>query len=265
MKKSTISKIACKPRLLSLCLLAIALLSINAYAAVVDLGTAASFGVLAGSAITSTGNTSIDGDIGIWPDTASSVTGFPPGFYTGVIHAGDAVAQQAQLDALAAYNGLAGMAYTMDLSGQDLGGMTLTPGVYSFSSSAQLTGGLTLDAQNNPNAMFVFQIGSTLTTTTEAAVLMINAPDGFSNQYWQVGSSATLGVDTEFEGTILAFSSITLNGGSLDGRAIALNGAVNIAAQETIIVPEIIPEPATIALLIFGAGFVSRKVRKNSK
>ncbi len=224
----------------------------------VDLGSASSFGILAGSAITSNGNTSIDGDIGIWPDSASSITGFPPGFYTGTIHAGNSVAQQAQSDAVATYNGLAGLAMTHDLTGVDLGGMTLTEGIYSFSSSAQLTGGLTLDAQNNPNAVFIFQIGTTLTTAGDSAIMMLNAPTEFAGIYWQVGSSATLGIGTDFMGSILADQSITLNGGSLLGRAIALNGAVTIAEQQTIIVPE----PATMAMLIFGAGFMSRKLRK---
>lgn len=259
MKKSIVSIIVAKSKRLFFCLLAITLLSVDALAVPIDLGTASSFGILAGSAVTNTGNTSINGDLGLWPNNASSITGFPPGFYTGALHAGDGVAQQAQVDALAAYNSLTGMTFTQDLTGQDLGGLTLTAGVYRFSSSAQLTGGLTLDAQNNPDAIFIFQIGSTLTTGTNSAVMMINAPANFSNQYWQIGSSATLGTDTAFLGNILAFQSITLNGGSLYGRAIALNGAVTISANETIIVPE----PATIAMLLMGAGVLSGRLRKH--
>ncbi len=247
-----------KSRLLPLCLLAIALLSINSYAAIVDMGSASSFGILASSAITNNGSVSIDGDIGISPNTASSITGFPPGFYTGTMYAGDGVSLQARNDAVAAYNGLAGMAVSQDLTGQDLGGLTLTSGVYKFSSSAQITGGLTLDAQNDPEAYFVFQIGSTLTTASTAGVIILNAPATFSNVYWQVGSSATLGIGTTFVGSILADQSISFGGGTLYGAAIALNGAVTIAGQQSIIVPE----PATIAMLIFGAGFVTRKLRK---
>ncbi len=251
-----IIRIGAKPKLL-LCLLAIAMFSTASGAAPIVLGTSSSFGILAGSTITNTGDTSIDGDIGIWPSNASSITGFPPGSYTGSLHAGDGVAQQAQSDAAVAYNNLAGLVMTQDLTGLDLGSMTLTSGVYRFSTSAQLTGGLSLDAQNDPDAYFVFQIGSTLTTADSSAVVLLNAPVGFDSVYWQVGSSATLGIGTAFTGSILADQSITLNGGTMYGRALALNGAVTIAAQETIIVPE----PATMALLVFGAGFVVRKAK----
>ncbi len=259
-KRRSIRSIETRPRLLSVCLLALALLAINSYAAV-DLGAASSFGLLAGSAITNSGDTTIDGDVGIWPNTESSITGFPPGLYTGTLHGGDAVAMQAQLDALSVYNDLAIMDMTQSLTGEDLGGQTLTEGVYNFTSSAQLTGSLTLDAQNNPDAVFVFQIGSTLTTASDSAITILNAPENFDGIYWQVGSSATLGTGTDFIGTILADTSITLNGGSLLGRAIALNGAITIAAQQTIIVPE----PATIAILIFGTGFISCRFRKTNK
>src|SRR5690606_2167893 len=132
-----------------------------------------------------------------------------------------------------AYNGLVGMAPTADLTGMDLGGMTLTPGVYYFESSAQLTGLLTLDAQGNDNAYWVFQIGSTLTTASDSSVVTTNF--GLNNGagaglYWQVGSSATLGTGTAFEGNILAMTSITLNNtATIDcGRALAMNGAVTM-------------------------------------
>ena len=130
--------------------------------ATVDLGTTVNFAVLGGSTVTNTGATviggSFGGDVGVYP--GSAVVGFPPGVLTdGVIHAGDAVAQQAQLDLTAAYDDAASRAVTADLTGQDLGGLTLTTGVYSFSTSAQLTGTLTLDAQGDPNAVFIFQIG----------------------------------------------------------------------------------------------------------
>ena len=130
-------------------------------------------------------------------------------------HAGDAVALQAQIDLTTAYNAAASLVLTQDLTGQDLGGLTLLPGVYFFSSSAQLTGTLTLNALGDPNAEFVFQIGSTLTTASNSSVTMINggSPPACA-VYWQVGSSATLGTDTAFEGHILALTSITMNTGA---------------------------------------------------
>ncbi len=187
------------------------------------LGQAGNFAVLAGSAITNTGPSIIVGDVGIWP--GSAITGFPPGIITGTIHATDAVAQQAQSDLTTAYNNLAGQACNAVMTGTDLGGLTLTPGVYCFASSAQLTGILTLDAQGNPNAVFIFQMGSTLTTASNASVQVING--GFNcNVFWQVGSSATLGTGTAFVGNILAFSSISANtGASVVGRMLASNGA----------------------------------------
>src|SRR6185436_16974021 len=161
------------------------------------------------------------------PGTA--VTGFPPGTVTGgTIHLNDASASQAQSDVTTAYNALAGTACNVDLTGQNLGGLTLTPGVYCFSSSAQLTGTLTLNALGNPNALFIFKIGSSLTTASSSAVQVING--GINcNVFWQVGSSATLGTGTSFVGNILALTSITLTTGTkLSGRALARNGAVTM-------------------------------------
>jgi hypothetical protein len=191
------------------------------------LGTAESFAVLAGSTVTNTGPTTIAGDLGVSPGLA--ITGFPPGvLLSGVVHAGDAVALQAQQDVTTSYIGLAGQACDDDLTGQDLGGLTLTAGVYCFSSSAQLTGALTLDAEGDPDSVFIFQIGSTLTTASTAEVLLINGAQS-CNTYWQVGSSATLGTATDFVGNILALTSITLTtDAQVLGRALARNGAVTM-------------------------------------
>jgi outer membrane autotransporter protein len=193
------------------------------------LGTAAFFGVLGGSTVTNTGTSVIQGNVGVWPGGA--ITGFPPGTVLppGTIHAGDAVAQQAQSDLTVAYNALQGLPSQVDLTGQDLGGLTLGPAVYSFVTSAQLTGILTLDGQGNSAAQWVFQIGSTLTTASNSAVLLINGANG-NNVYWAVGSSATLGTNTMFAGNIVALASITLNTGAsiTCGRALARNGAVTL-------------------------------------
>lgn len=192
------------------------------------LGTARSFAVLGGSAVTNTGPSIVSGNLGVWP--GSAVTGFPPGVVVGgTIHITDAVAMQAQNDVTTAYNALAGMASTQTLTGQDLGGLTLVPGVYFFASSAQLTGTLTLDTQGNPDALFVFQIGTTLTTASNSSVITINGNND-CHVYWQVGSSATLGTGTNFQGNILALASITLTTGAniVDGRALARNGAVTL-------------------------------------
>lgn len=191
------------------------------------LGAAASFVGLASSTFTNTGQGVYVGDVGVSP--GSSVTGFPPGtLINGTLHIADEVAAQAQSDATIAYNALAGQGCNVNLTGQDLGGMTLTPGVYCFNVSAQLTGPLVLDALNNSLAVWVFKIGSTLTTASGSSVGVINGGQAL-NVFWQVGSSATLGTTTQFSGNILALESVTLtNGASLVGRAIGLTGAVTM-------------------------------------
>ncbi len=192
------------------------------------LGTAESFAVLGGSTVTNTGPTIINGNLGVSPGLA--VTGFPPGLVLppGAIHAGDAVAQQAQNDVTITYNVLAGRPCNADLTGLDLGGLTLTPGVYCFDTSAQLTGKLTLDVEGDANAVFIFQIGSTLTTAPGATVVFVNGGPS-CNVFWQVGSSATLDTATAFAGNIVALASITLvTGASVSGRVLARNGAVTM-------------------------------------
>src|SRR5437763_8908690 len=165
-----------------------ALLFISSSAfAQVNLGTAGSFAVLGGSTVTKTGSSVITGNVVVSP--GSSVTGFPPGIVTGgSIHAADAVAGQAQTDLTAAYNAAAGTPCGVDLTGQNLGGLTLTPGVYCFTSSAGLTGTLTLNFQGNPNALFLFKIGSTLTTASASSVVLTNTGGTTCppNLFWQV-------------------------------------------------------------------------------
>jgi len=215
------------------------------------LGTAENFAVLGGSTVTNTGASIINGDLGVSPGLA--ITGFGSGIVNGETHAGDAFARQAQSDLADAYNALAGMSSTQDLTGIDLGGLALTAGIYNFNTSAGLTGALTLSGPG----MFVFQIGSTLTTASGSSVLVINGVNE-GNVYWQVGSSATLGTTTSFRGNILALASITLNtGASIEsGRALARDGAVTLNGNTVTV-----PEPASLSLLLFGVGFVSRRLR----
>ena len=193
-----------------------------------SLGAAASFAVLASSTVTCTGASAITGDIGVWPGSAI-VLGATPCTLTGTLHAGDGVAKNAHDNAVTAYNGLAGATCNTDLTGQDLGALAnpLPPGVYCFATSAQLTGTLNLTG----GGVYIFKIGSTLTTASASSVLISNAQpcDASSNVFWQVGSSATLGTTTAFAGNILAFASITMTtGATMNGRAIALNGAVTM-------------------------------------
>jgi len=198
------------------------------------LGTEQSFAVLGGSTVTNTGSSVITGNLGVNPGTA--ITGFPPGILTGVTHAADAESLQAQNDTTAAYINLASQSCTSDLTGQDLGGRTLVPGVYCFSSSAQLTGALTLDAGGDPGAVWVFKTGSTLTTASNSSVLPLNGAQA-CNVFWQIGSSATLGTGTSFIGNILALTSITLTtDANISGRALARNGAVTMDSN-TVTIP----------------------------
>jgi len=192
----------------------------------VDLGTATSFAVLAGTTVTNTNPSVISGDLGVSPGTA--VTGFPPGVVTnGTIHAADAVAAQAQADLTTAYNDAAGRTPPTEVLG-DLTGRTLVAGVYKATSALALNGTVTLDAQNNPNAVFIFQAGSTLITASNSTVNLINGVNP-CNVFFQVGSSATLGTNTTFVGSILALTSATVQTGTtVSGRILARNGQVSL-------------------------------------
>jgi hypothetical protein len=192
-----------------------------------NLGTALNFTVLAGSTITNTGPSVITGNLGLSP--GSAVTGFPPGVVTGVKHVTDAPALQAQNDLVTGYNDAANAPTTSDKTGVNLGGMDLVPGVYSFSSSAQLTGPLTLSG----NGVFIFKIASTLTTASGSSVLLNNGAQACA-VFWQVGSSATLGSATQFQGNLMALTSITMNTGAniLTGRALARNGALTLDTNQ---------------------------------
>lgn len=191
----------------------------------VGLGNAYNFAVLAGSGITNTGTTTITGDVGTFPTTTE--TGFGSVTITGTNHAGDGVTQNAKTDLVTAYNDAAGRTPTIPIVA-DLGGQTLTPGVYNSASSIGLTGTVTLDAQGNPDAVFIFQAGSTLTTAGSSTVALTNGAQA-CNVFWQIGSSATLGTNSTFRGTAIALTSITLTtGATVDGRVLARNGAVTM-------------------------------------
>ena len=202
----------------------------------IDLGAANAFAILAGSTVSNTGPSVITGDLGVSPGT--EVVGFPPGILNGAIFSGvDSAAGQAKLDLTTAFNEAAGRSTgPVSLPG-DLSGLTLFPGLYTNSTSVMLSvGNVTLDAQGDANAVFLFQMGSTLTTGSSTQVVL-GGDAKASNIYWQVGTSATLGTNCIFKGNILAEASITLTtGATLDGRALTQTAAVTLDAA-TITVP----------------------------
>lgn len=252
------------------------------------LRSADDFAVLGAAAVTNDGLTAIHGDLGVWPGV--SITGMATITLTGTAHPGDVIAEAAHNDASAAYGDLAGLAFTTDLSGQDLGALgVLTPGVYRFASSAQLTGGLILDFAGAADGLFVFQIGSTLNTAVGSSITVLNGSPG-SGIFWNVGSSATLGGGSLFAGNILAAQSITLNSGAaiLCGRAIALNAAITMNSNRVSNdcmgsgalgsgrgdfgsggfagvgdQAAAVPEPVSWALMTLGFGLLGAALRRN--
>jgi hypothetical protein len=192
------------------------------------LGSAQGLAVLGASTVTNAGPTVITGELGVSPGTA--ITGFPPGTVTGgTTHAGDATATAAQAAAHTAYANLVAQPCGTNLTGKTLGtspgAVTLSPGVYCFNSSAQLTGTLTLDG----SGVYVFKTGTTLTTASKSSVVLATGATA-GNVFWQVGSSATLGTNTAFVGSIFANISDTITtGASVTGRVFALTGAVTLS------------------------------------
>lgn len=197
----------------------------------VALGSSSTFAILAGSTITNTGATTVTGDLGLSP--GSSVGGFPPGILNGTEYIDDTVAAHAKVDLTAAYNDAAARTCTdmVTLSG-NIGGLTLTPGLYKSTSSLALSSGnLTFDAKGNASAVFIIQIASALTVTSGRQVILSGGALA-SNIFWQVGSSATFGTTSVFKGTVLAMQSITFDtGATLDGKAFARTGGVTLAAS----------------------------------
>jgi hypothetical protein len=203
--------------------------ALRAQEAPIGFGTADTFAVLAGSTITNTGLTTITGDVGLHPGTA--VVGFDDVTLDGELHVADTVAETAKADLVAAYNDAAGRGPATAVV-TELGGQTLTEGIYnSASGTFGMTGTLTLDADGDPDAVFIFQMVTTLITAANSDVDLINGADA-CNVFWQVGSSATLGAGTSFMGNILALTSISLGtGASVEGRVLAQTGAVTLGTN----------------------------------
>jgi type VI secretion system secreted protein VgrG len=215
----------------------------------VGLGTAGGFAILASSTITNIGATTITGDVGLSPGT--SVTGFETVTLNGTQHVADAPALQAQNALTTAYNDASGRTPVTTIAAQ-LGGQVLVAGVYASQDGAfLLTGTLTLNGENNPNAVFIFQAASTLTTASGSSVVLSGQAQA-CNVTWRIGSSATLGTRSALKGTILAQQSITITtSATLDGRALARSGAVtldsNVIAQSACTVAAATPTPPPAA------------------
>jgi len=224
-----------------------------------DLGEAGQFAVLAGSTVTNTGSTIVTGELGVSPGTA--ITGFPPGIVReGQIRSNDDVTAQAVADLLSAYNDLADQFVTTEQAAAMGMGMVLTPGVYHFTSAADITGSLVLDAQGDAAAVFVFQVEEALTVANNAEVTLVNSASA-ANVFWQIGTSATLGTSSKFSGSILAGAAVTLNTGAvLNGRALAQTAVtmdtntITITGTPTLDTPpvdgdETTPPKATVPIL----------------
>jgi len=245
MSMRTLKRIRHMPLLLALALVALMAVPAMSLAAqpTVNLGTTASYAVLAGSTITNTGATTVTGDIGLFPGTA--FTGQPSVTINGAVNINNAAASQAQLDLVTAYDDAAGRTPVTSIP-TELGGTTLKPGVYASAAGTFLiTGTLTLDAQGDPNAVFIFQMGSTLTTASGSRVKLINGAR-FCRVFWQVGSSATLGTNSRFVGHILALTSIAAQtGATVQGQLLARNGVVTLDTNTITNGPCVTPTPTT--------------------
>lgn len=200
----------------------------------IELAGASNLAILAGSSITNTGETSVTGNIALSPGT--SIGGFPPGVLVGTLHINDLIATQAKLDLTTAYNDAAGRSSNdiVTLSG-NIGGLTLTPGLYKSTSSLAISSGdLTFDAKENANAVFIIQVASSFTVTSGRQIFLSGGAKA-ENIYWQIGSSATFGTTSVIKGIVMAMQSITFStGASLEGKALVQTGTV-IMAGNTIV------------------------------